>query len=196
MLTRRLHWALVSGAALLCTKLPPLHCADNNSDNKRTRPASVITAKLPKEPVGLLDRAGQVVVCLSLGLLSKFIMQVLNSTTFVDTEKLVDVLKDDSRQRVSGLVRPRTAVVVSFVLRVQGVLTVCNHVSAVDDPGTIAAMLPLTWFFTPERIRCHARPRARFCCAFLLRCLYYDFMYVFPALSFREERWGALISLR
>jgi monolysocardiolipin acyltransferase len=45
----------------------------------------------------------------------------------------------------------------------QGVLTVCNHVSAVDDPGAVAAMLPLTWFFTPEVLRV-SEPNNSFLC--------------------------------
>ena len=44
----------------------------------------------------------------------------------------------------------------------QGVLTVCNHVSAVDDPGVVAALLPLSWFLSPE-VRCFGNLCACYC---------------------------------
>ena len=32
----------------------------------------------------------------------------------------------------------------------QGIITVSNHVSAVDDPGTIAALVPAAWLIQPK----------------------------------------------
>ena len=55
---------------------------------------------LPRTDMGVGDRVYQVGVLVALGSLSKFIMQILNHTTFVDTHKLVGLLDDGRRQRV------------------------------------------------------------------------------------------------
>lgn len=45
-------------------------------------------------------------------------------------------------------------------------MTVSNHVSAVDDPGTIAAMLPGSWLLQPKVSvgRVARRPLPLGCC--------------------------------
>jgi hypothetical protein len=58
------------------------------------------TALLPRQPIPVGDRLYQVLVCTALGGVSKFIMQVLNHTEFIDTHKLLDVLDAPDRQRV------------------------------------------------------------------------------------------------
>lgn len=61
----------------------------------------------PKSRVSPVDHAYQVLVCASLGTVSKFIMQVLNHTTCIDVDKLTSVLDDKHRQRVRGAVLRR-----------------------------------------------------------------------------------------
>ena len=95
-----------------------------------------------------------------LGCLSKFILLGLNSTTIVGAQHL---------HRAVRLRNPPRALVADDDgkrQRRRGLITVSNHVSAVDDPGVVAVMLPWPWLFdsallrsTPCAVdRCFANP--------------------------------------
>ena len=105
-----------------------------------------------------------------LGCLSKFILLALNSTTIVGAPHLHAAVRLRNPPRASVAVdgaghgnhaqrRPQKR-------QRRGLITVSNHVSAVDDPGVVAVMLPWPWLFesallrsTPCAVdRCFANP--------------------------------------
>ena len=99
-------------------------------------------------------------VCGILGNVSKFVMDVLNHTTYYHRDKLLKALATREEGQVCVVVTAllcacqafRVAYTAGFVVSAwghQGVLTVCNHVSAVDDPGAVAVLLPQYWLWQP-----------------------------------------------
>eukprot|EP00501_MAST-03F_sp_TOSAG23-6_P000470 GSMAST32.ASY1.ANO1.483.1 assembled CDS len=74
-----------------------------------------------------IQRAHEYFVMLSLGLYSKVVMNVLNDTQITEGQKLGDLIHK-KRPQIGGHSR--------------GLVTVSNHVTAVDDPGVVAAVTP------------------------------------------------------
>ena len=89
----------------------------------------------PREPLttSLVQRASQTLVCGALGAVSLFITHVLNTTTVRHAERVAAAF--DSRAPS------------------QGIITVSNHVTSVDDPGAVAPLVPASWLLNPSRLR-------------------------------------------
>ena len=81
----------------------------------------------------LLTTASETLVCGLLGGISWFITDVLNNTTVYNAHRFHDAYN----ARPPG----------------QGIITVSNHVTAVDDPGTTMPLIPGSWLLKPEKLR-------------------------------------------
>ena len=80
-----------------------------------------------------MEAASQILVCTALGGVSAFITHVLNTT---------HVHGEDRFLAAYAARAPR-----------QGFITVCNHVTAVDDPGAVLPLIPASWLLQPRRLR-------------------------------------------
>lgn len=80
-----------------------------------------------------IDTVLKSLVCGSLGLFTHLVMDGFNNTTYIDKKRFAELLES----RKPG----------------QGVVTVCNHVSAVDDPGAVATLVPMSWLVQPRKLR-------------------------------------------
>jgi 1-acyl-sn-glycerol-3-phosphate acyltransferase len=84
-------------------------------------------------PPGPLESVAQSLVCGLLYGVSKTITHVLNTTRVLHGERFLAAYES----RVAG----------------QGLITASNHVTAVDDPGAIAPLVPARWLLTPDKLR-------------------------------------------
>ena len=80
-----------------------------------------------------MEHASQILVCTALGGLSAFITHVLNTTHVHGEERFLAAYE----ARLPG----------------QGIVTVSNHVTAVDDPGAVMPIIPASWLLQPHRLR-------------------------------------------
>lgn len=87
----------------------------------------------PAAPLSSAALAAQTLVCGLLGGVSRLITHGLNTTVVVHGERFAAA----HGGRGPG----------------QGLLTASNHVTAVDDPGIIAPLVPPAWLVSPERLR-------------------------------------------
>eukprot|EP00939_MAST-03C_sp_MAST-3C-sp1_P001362 g1362.t1 len=88
-----------------------------------------------RDNVDFVDRVVERAVLWSLALYSKTIMQVLNSTEYdgKHSEELARLIDSDRLGR--------------------GLITVSNHVTAIDDPGAVAALMPISSLATASNYR-------------------------------------------
>ncbi len=80
------------------------------------------------------ERLHEYVVMATLGLYSQLVMHVLNTTAITNGEQLGELI---DRPRPGG----------------RGLVTVCNHVTRVDDPGVVAAVTPTAALLQPDKMR-------------------------------------------
>ena len=80
-----------------------------------------------------MEHASQILVCTALGGVSAFITHVLNTCHVHGEERFLAAYSN----RAPG----------------QGLVTVCNHNTAVDDPGAIYPLIPASWLLQPQRLR-------------------------------------------
>jgi 1-acyl-sn-glycerol-3-phosphate acyltransferase len=84
-------------------------------------------------PPGPLETVAQSIVCGVLYAVSKTITHALNSTNVLHHHRFLSAYES----RAPG----------------QGLITASNHVTAVDDPGAIAPLTPVSWLLTPDKLR-------------------------------------------
>ena len=86
----------------------------------------------------LSERCLETTVMSVLGLYSKFAMQVCNTTRFDNDALLRRLIAEGPAAAERGG---------------RGLVTVSNHVTAVDDPGVVATLIPPTHFAAPQHLR-------------------------------------------
>eukprot|EP00808_Paulinella_micropora_P015722 g80381.t1 len=112
---------------------PPASTASSSSSPSPPKPEHFIDEDAFTRPQGPLDRLQTAVVTFALGMVAWTYMFLLNETTIYNGKTFVDCV----------LNRPRGRALVS----------VMNHVSAVDDPAITAALLPLVVLADHTRLR-------------------------------------------
>ena len=104
-------------------------------DPKKQQSALSLTPPLGTTTLsGLPATLASTLVCAFLGLSSLAITHGLNSTSVHGGGRFMDA---------HGKAAARGA----------GLITASNHSTRVDDPGAIAPLLPLSWLFTPHKLR-------------------------------------------
>jgi len=89
----------------------------------------------PSSPLRDLARdAATVLVASALGGFSAFVTHVLNRTVVTHGERFTAAFEEAAATR-------------------RGVVTVCNHVTSVDDPGAVVPLVPASWLLQPRRLR-------------------------------------------
>lgn len=109
----------------------------------------------------LVNRAHQTLISGSLALVSRTITDLLNHTHVHNHQTFLDVTAGIHGQhgaggRVAnafGVPEGAPSSVESGPWPKRGLITVSNHVTAVDDPGAVAPLVPLQWLLQPHRLR-------------------------------------------
>jgi monolysocardiolipin acyltransferase len=113
---------------------PPPSTTSAAEDAAGTFGARHVTPEKPPSPLAAAAmRIRESVVTGLLGLVSLTITHVLNDTRVHGGEHFMSAYEG----RAPG----------------QGLVTVSNHVTAVDDPGATAPLVPISWLGTPSRVR-------------------------------------------
>ena len=123
---------LLGGTGCVAASYADLYQRLSTAPFKPGAPAS----QAPQTGHTLSERCLESVVMSVLGLYSKFAMQVCNTTHF-DNDRLLRQLIAEGGPGRQG----------------RGLVTVSNHVTAVDDPGMVATLIDAKDFVTPGHLR-------------------------------------------
>ena len=106
------------------------------SSSPSSGPVSALPPPPPPPPPGPLTSLSQALVCGVLGGVSWFITDVLNTCTVTGRDTFL-AAHAAARAAPGG----------------RGLITASNHVTAVDDPGSVMPLVPAAWLATPSRLR-------------------------------------------